>query len=143
MPRWRMKSDDKIMIGERLARLRRAQGYTQRELGERADISWRTYQAYESGFREIPASALMRLCDHLHWNAAWILTGKGPLLLHDDRALLRSNILRVEEKLEKLGVSLSNEKKADLICLVIERDRLSEAMPDRELENCIAMGIEK
>ncbi len=77
------------MLGERIALLRRGQGWNQAELARRLHISTSAVGMYEQGRREPSLSGLVELAGVLGVSADYLLTGK-PLVPSDREAIIRA-----------------------------------------------------
>lgn len=75
-------------IGDRVRRLRKAAGQTQEEFAETTGISLRSLKGYETGARELPTSAIMRLCELSSVTPSWILMGRRDELDEETIELL-------------------------------------------------------
>lgn len=81
------------VIGDRVRRLRKAAGQTQEEFSETTGISLRSLKGYETGARELPTSAILRLCELSNVSPSWILLGRKDELGVDDVDLLERALL--------------------------------------------------
>lgn len=55
-----------VYIGEKLREFRILKGYSQRELGEFADLTFQQVQKYESGYNRVSASTLYIFAEQLN-----------------------------------------------------------------------------
>ncbi len=76
------------MLGERIALLRRGNGWSQAELSERLHVSASTIGMYEQGRREPSLEVLVKLAEAFGVSADYLLTGK-PLCPEDHRTVSR------------------------------------------------------
>lgn len=129
-----------MSIGERLKEWRATNSLTQKDACSIFDVSYGVYQKYEYGSSIPGGDAIKAFAGH-GFNANWLLTGEGEMLLvdmqtpqHQDAqatvplALDRENIVlaieTVEEGLQITGRVMKPNKKAELIMAVY--DLLSE-----------------
>ena len=77
------------MLGERIALLRRGQGWNQAELARRLHISTSAVGMYEQGRREPSLEGIVKIAATLGVSADYLLTGK-PLTQQDREAITRS-----------------------------------------------------
>lgn len=132
-------------VGARLLELRSDEHLTQREVADRCQLSWRTYQAYELEVREISAAALSALDEHMGWNPSWILRGAGePRLNSGAGRLARADLTpildmaaeelrRIEKALLARKSNISAEKKSDLFKLLLTSSISGTAFSDAQL----------
>ncbi len=85
-------------IADRVRELRELSEIPVKEMAEYLQISDETYQKYESGIEDIPASILFEIAHKLHIDMATLLTGEEP----------RMNIFTVTR--EGKGVSVERRK---------------------------------
>lgn len=84
-----------IQLGERITRLRKAQGITQVQLAGQLGVSQQTVTAYESGNRRVPISHLPRL-------AALLGTSIEELIGEPPKAAKRGPTPKLQQQLEQL-----------------------------------------
>jgi transcriptional regulator with XRE-family HTH domain len=77
-----------IMLGARIAALRRDAGWSQAELGKRLQVSASAVGMYEQGRREPSADTLVALSEIFGVTTDYLLTGK-PIALPDQKAVTR------------------------------------------------------
>ncbi len=115
-------------------------------MAEKLGVSLRTYQSYERDETDIGAAALCRLLALGH-NVNWILSGQGAEMLeaapvlstdrqlsevdkgsqHGQREQLRLAIQLVSEVIANNRLTISPEKHAEIITLVLEL--IQEGLP--------------
>ncbi len=86
------------MLGERIALLRRGNGWSQAELSEQLHVSASTVGMYEQGRREPSLEVLVKLSKVLGVTADYLLTGR-PVCQEDNRTvsrLLQKSLLQVK-----------------------------------------------
>ena len=69
------KHDPAVVVGARIAQVRRERGLTQRELAGGLGVTVRSLQSYEAG-QVLPYRHLPRLAALLHRPPAWFLQGR-------------------------------------------------------------------
>jgi transcriptional regulator with XRE-family HTH domain len=84
MPKQRRKRPTDGRIGERLAKARKARGFSQGWLAKRIGVSVGTIQAYEHGRSRIAASRLVALADALRCEPTELLkqSESQPMTIH-------------------------------------------------------------
>lgn len=91
-----------IMLGARIAALRRAAGWSQTELAQRLRISPSAVGMYEQGRREPSADMLVRLSRVLGVSVDYLLTGQPGLEEADAlNTMLRERITSADRRLEQ------------------------------------------
>ena len=93
----RSRNTEEEPFGQRMARLRKAAGYTQRSLATELGISFRMVAYYEAQTEHIPAHLLPRLADALGITVDQLLGREGisPRKKPENQQLLRK-LRRVE-----------------------------------------------
>lgn len=66
---------------ERIKNLRKSMGMTQREFGQKLNLTDATIAAYENGRREITSRVISDICRVYGVNEIWLRTGEGEM--HD------------------------------------------------------------
>jgi transcriptional regulator with XRE-family HTH domain len=74
---------DLVEFGQRLKRIRRAQGLTQEQLAEAADLNPRTVQKIEAGQMDILLTTLIRLKTALGCNPGELFEEEGAMIAHE------------------------------------------------------------
>jgi transcriptional regulator with XRE-family HTH domain len=74
---------DLVEFGQRLRRLRRAQGLTQEQLAEAANLNPRTVQKIEAGQIDILLTTLMRLQSALGCHPGELFEEDGAMVAHE------------------------------------------------------------
>jgi transcriptional regulator with XRE-family HTH domain len=74
---------DLVEFGQRLRRIRRAQGLTQEQLAEAADLNPRTVQKIEAGQMDILLTTLIRLKTALGCNPEKLFEEDGAMIAHE------------------------------------------------------------
>ncbi|MCG8357864.1 MAG: helix-turn-helix domain-containing protein [Kiloniellales bacterium] len=132
--------------GETLSLLRRKLGLTQLEMARRMNVSLRAYQNYERGQRAPTADHLEPLA-LTGINVNWLLTGEGPMyqersgaraMVGIDEKLLSDCIQALEEALDRMGLTISHDKKGEAIALVYELNAQREGGVDSGATQAIA-----
>ena len=109
-----MDSNKKLRIGERLASVRASKRLSQKDMGERLRISWRTYQNYEVGNREVSVDFVMEFCNAFSIRPEWLVNGSGGKDRVNEVEAFRETLLSVERVATEMGKSLKTEDIADL-----------------------------
>ena len=81
-----------LELGLRLKKVRNAWRLTQKDMAQRLGIALSSYQYYERGERDVPATVFNRLTT-LGVSPLWLIAGKGPMSLEELEA---QNLIRVE-----------------------------------------------
>ncbi len=68
-------------MNERIKRLRRDQGLTQREFGERLGMKQNTIATWEMGRGHPSVRAVKAMCRQFHVREAWLRDGEGEMYL--------------------------------------------------------------
>jgi transcriptional regulator with XRE-family HTH domain len=92
-------------LGERIARLRRGKGWSQRELGRRSGSTASSISKYERGTYQPGADAVIRFSAALGVSSDYLLTGRFESPRHD---------YRLRERLEALE-RLPDEQRDNLV----------------------------
>ena len=74
---------DLVEFGQRLKRIRRAQGLTQEQLAEAANLNPRTVQKIEAGQMDILLTTLIRLKTALDCNPGELFEEEGAMIAHE------------------------------------------------------------
>lgn len=124
----RIQSEHAASFGERLARLRKAAGYTQVELAAELEISQRMVAYYESPQATPPANLLPQIAAVLGVTIDELFgrSSKRRLAKQDGDSRLRRRLLA----LEKLDVT-EKRQVLQLIDAFIERGQLKRKMESR------------
>jgi len=124
----RIQSEHATSFGERLARLRKAAGYTQVELAAELEISQRMVAYYESPQATPPANLLPQIAAVLGLTIDELFgrSSKRRLAKQDGDSRLRRRLLAIE----KLDVT-EKRQVLQLIDAFIERGQLKRKMESR------------
>ena len=96
-------------------------GLSQKEMGERLSVSWRSYQNYELGMREPPLDMVSTLCEEFDVRFSWLIDGKGGQKARTDVEGLRSIILQVNEVARSNNIVLDSPTQADIVVRLFKR----------------------
>lgn len=100
------------MIGERIAKLRKGAGLTQKELSEMLNVSASAIGMYEQGRRIPSQQKLKEICDHFEVSADWLLNGKENQRPLDDFKKFELMVDRVQNLLWEDKISIKNSEGA-------------------------------
>lgn len=92
-PRSQKPSGQDETLGERMARLRRAKGWNQRELAERAGTKSTQISKFERGTYQPRLETLAKLAEVLESTTDFLLTGRQPKEARDTRLRARLPLL--------------------------------------------------
>lgn len=80
-----------VKVGQRLRELRKAKGWTQVELAEKADLNAKFLGELENGRRDVRLTTISRLAKALKVEAAQLLTfSTADVTISDIQAMIRS-----------------------------------------------------
>jgi len=127
-------------LGERLALVRASAGLSQKEMGDKLAISWRSYQNYELGSREPPADVLLRVCEAFGYRLPWIVLNEGGPKILSERTALRDLILKIGEALEKSELNLTRSARADIMARLITRQSDGFEVTTQEITDYIEIA---
>lgn len=108
-------------FGERLARLRKAAGFTQLELAQEIGVSRRMIAYYEGETEHPPTSILPRLAQALGVSADELLSSNGKHEAPPEP--ISTRLRRKLQKLERLGAR-EKRQAMQLLDMFIEREQL-------------------
>lgn len=114
-----MRSNFYEEIGDRVRQLRKIAGKTQVEFAETLGVSLRSLKGYEAGDREIPSSAVLRLCSLCSVSPSWILLGRRDELDAETMELLRQCLVTGLELLRQQSPNATSESWAEFIGVLI------------------------
>lgn len=90
------------VIGKRLSRIRTHLGLTQKAIGELLEIGRNSWPRYESG-EQMPGGAVIRSLSRRGFNANWILTGEGEMLLSAGHSVTsQTGNINVDKSLDQI-----------------------------------------
>lgn len=135
-----MDSEQRRQVGERLAIVRAQAGLSQKEMGERLSVSWRSYQNYELGMREPPLDMVSAVCEEFSVRFAWLIDGKGGQRSQRDFEGLRRIVERVNDTAESKQISLGNASRADIIVRLFKRLDDGFDVSDTEIHDYIELA---
>lgn len=120
-------------IGMRLLEIRSKAGLSQREIGPKLNVSWRTYQNYEIGEREVSSSVVSAIYQVFNVDPVWLLLGEEQKYRQDNDKILIDVVHRIEKNEVQLNLEIEPEKKAQLLLMIYEREKAGEIVTDSEL----------
>lgn len=106
------------------------------------DVSPRTYQNYERGEREAPASVMRRVNETYGASLSWLLGGDGAdesKRSSIDVQLLERLLAEVDSRLRKSGRKFSTEKKAQVVALLYAHFCDKQSMDAKYLDQMLAI----
>lgn len=98
---------------ERIKKVRKSEGLTQVEFGERIGVKGNTVTNYETGLRTPTDAVLLSICREFNVNEEWLRTGNGemfnPEIPNQEIANMLADVLKLENKdfRKRLLVALS------------------------------------
>lgn len=98
---------------ERIKKVRKSEGLTQVEFGERIGVKGNTVTNYETGLRTPTDAVLLSICREFNVNEEWLRTGNGemfnPEIPNDEISNMLADVLKLENKdfRKRLLVALS------------------------------------
>lgn len=70
-------------MNTRLTLLRKTLGFSsQKAFAEVLEMPWRTIQSYEQAVSYMPSTFFLKLKEHFHVSADWLLSGQGEMFIH-------------------------------------------------------------
>ena len=103
------------MLGQRIAMLRRQQGFSQAELAERLGVSASSVGMYEQGRREPSAALLVAMAKEFQVSTDYLLTGKPG----SSDYLLSELLDAAQERLHRRGDPFSRQELAVLLAALL------------------------
>ena len=86
MPQWDPQASSYVAVGQRLSRLRRALGLTQRQLADQLNITGPRWANYELGTSRIPVDMALELVRRWDVSLDWVYYGNRSMM---PKSLLR------------------------------------------------------
>lgn len=97
-------------MGDRIKKLRRALGLTQKEFGERIGVKPNTIGTYEIGRNEPIDAVIVLICREFDVDEHWLRTGEGDMFLpktrSDEIAAFVGDILRDDSSFRQKFISV-------------------------------------
>jgi transcriptional regulator with XRE-family HTH domain len=127
-----------LETGFRLLQVRQENRLSQQEFSRRLGIPSSSYQTYERGDRELPASVIEKLHDEFQVNPLWLIKSEESEKdfpkknLTHDLQLLKAIFLGIDDAEKRFGSHVSLEGKLDF-ALLIYRRFLADGAFDAEL----------
>lgn len=75
-------------LPERITKIRKSVGLTQKEFGDKIGVAGNTVTNYENGIRTPMEQTLRSICREYRVDYGWLTTGKGEMFLDDDDDLI-------------------------------------------------------
>lgn len=100
---------DQVKIGRFIAKMRKMQGLTQRELAERLNISYKTISKWECGNGMPELSLMMPMCEILQINLNELFSGE-KLTDADYQKKAEENMMKLIEEAEKMKKNIVGGK---------------------------------
>lgn len=131
---------NRMEIGSRLLEVRQELGFSQKEIGVKLDLPWRTYQNYEVGIREVSASMICKMYRVFNVDPIWLLLGDGQRYRQDDHQILMNTVENIERIESQLKLNIEPKKKAQVLLIIYEREKAGDAISENELENLVKLA---
>jgi transcriptional regulator with XRE-family HTH domain len=128
------------MVGERLAEVRYEHKMSQKDIGVRLDISWRTYQSYEVGSREMSAEALMKFCGEFSIRPEWLLVGQGEKNKANDYESLADIVVAVENEITRVDKMISAEVKSNIIVKLFRKCNEGQPLQESDVADFVDLS---
>lgn len=138
-----MQTADRKELGLRFARVRGHFGLSQKEVGERLGIPWRTYQNYEVGNREPMAMVAAKFCSEFNVRYRWLLLGEGEPFEKSSEESIISLVETVLNRAATLGLDVSSEKAAQIIGRLYRRQMLGHDIGAEDVDDFLELIKEK
>ena len=74
-----------MIMQERIKEVRKSNGLTQTEFGEKIGVKGNTVTGYETGIRSPSDAIIVSICREFGVNEEWLRTGKGEMFLPKSR----------------------------------------------------------
>lgn len=108
-----------MLIGDKIALIRKANGLSQEACSQRLGISRSAYQHYERNEHDVPASVIKKFCDEFEVDSTWLLFGDGEARINErNRGILeisRFLLAFVEQRARETRKDLPEEKKWEVV----------------------------
>ena len=104
------------MLGQRIAMLRRQNGFSQAELAARLQVSSSSVGMYEQGRREPSAALLVAMAREFHVSTDYLLTGQPG---HSTDRLLDELLDAAQERLHRRSDPFSRQELAVLLAAIL------------------------
>lgn len=127
-------------LGERLAIVRASAGLSQKEMGEKLAISWRSYQNYELGSRDPSAEVLLKVCEIFGYRLAWLVRNEGGPKNNFDRKSLKAVLVKIEKSASDSTVNLTAEAKAEVTSRLIGKLADGHEVTPQEIKDYIEIA---
>ena len=112
----------RLECGVRLKAVRKENGLSQQQMGERLRMSWRSYQNFEIGARTMPVDCAIRFCEEFSVELLWLTKGIGP---KECKGGLAETVIKaaglIEAAMDRSGTHLNRATFSNLIARVAER----------------------
>lgn len=114
-----------MIMQERIKEVRKSNGLTQTEFGEKIGVKGNTVTGYETGIRSPSDAIIVSICREFGVNEEWLRTGKGEMFLPKSRGQEIGEIVKAAaqhdpETAEKFFSSLLEEMSDAEIVLMYE-----------------------
>lgn len=136
-----MESGKKKRIGERLATVRASFKMSQKEMGELLGISWRTYQNYEVGSREVSVEFVMQFCAQFEIKPEWLIDGAGNKSSIDEVQLYKKLLSEVQSSAQSKDINLDLDALVDISDRLFRRVREGNSPTARDIADYIDLKI--
>jgi len=134
-----LDSTQRKLVGERLAIVRSDAGLSQKEMGKRLSVSWRSYQNYELGMREPPLDMVSAVCELFDVRFVWLIEGIGGRKATRDYERLRQVIISIDQISALSDLKLDGSSLADILVRLMKRMDEGLEVTDTEIRNYVEL----
>jgi len=124
-----------VLIGQRLAQIRKNKSMNQNDFSKTLGVSLRGYQNYERGERAISKELICALISTYEIDTKWLLTGEGNMYHQTDTqenqpsdSLIQTTQSKEEEVVLELFRMLPPDEKKRIKGVIEERQQIIEMM---------------
>lgn len=123
-----------LEIGERLRKIRASTGLTQEEFAEVLGTSYRSYNGYEKGRREVPTHIVLKLHEWRNISPLWLLTGETTELDEASLDIVGDAIRAGLNQLDEKAPNRANADKSGFLKLIIKLSlKQRNALPEKDI----------
>lgn len=114
---------------------------SQREMGEQLGISWRTYQNYEVGSREVSVEFVMQFCGKFAIRPEWLIDGAGDMPSIDEVQVFKRLLVEVQSSARAKGFDLNLETLLAISDRLLQREREGSPATARDVDDYIELRV--